>query len=73
ALGTYLEGVRTIPVVWDQDELDWEAYQICMDWCRQEGIHTIADLTYRVVGTVDYQEKWLDRCCKMQADLAKKR
>jgi hypothetical protein len=28
ALAAYLYGPSELPVVWDQDELDWEAYQI---------------------------------------------
>jgi hypothetical protein len=72
AFAAYLEGINALSVVWDNDELDWEAYQMCVDWCREEGITSIADLQSRVVSEQDYQEKWLDRCRKMQAELAKK-
>ena len=73
AYAAYLAGLSTVPVVWDDDALDWEAYQICVEWCQKEGIQTIADLHSRVLNAQDYQEKWLNRCRKMQADLAKKR
>jgi hypothetical protein len=73
AYAAYLAGLEAIPVVWDEDPLDWEAYQICVDWCLAEGIRSIADLQSRVVNAQEYQEKWLDRCRRMQAELVKKR
>ena len=73
AYAAYLAGLEAIPVVWDEDPLDWEAYQICVDWCLAEGIRSIADLHARVVNMQEYQEKWLDRCRKMQAELARRR
>ncbi len=49
--------------------MDWEAYRICVQWCRQEGIDTIADLQDRIVEPDDYQVLWLDRCRIMQEEL----
>lgn len=73
AYAAYLEGLNAIPVMWDEDDLDWEAYQICVNWCQTEGIYSIADLHTRVVSAQDYQDKWLDRCRKMQVELAQER
>jgi hypothetical protein len=33
-----------------------------VEWCRQEGIHTIADLDAREVSKDQYQVLWRDRC-----------
>ena len=69
----HLAGLTCVPTYDDPDDLDWEAYQICVDWCRVEGIHSVADLVGRVVNAEDYERLWYDRCRVMQADLAEKR
>ncbi|MBD3192648.1 MAG: hypothetical protein GF308_18550 [Candidatus Heimdallarchaeota archaeon] len=66
-------GVEKAPVFWDEDDLDWEAYKICVEWCEQEGIYTIADLENRVVNTKDYERLWYARCDKLHQQLALKR
>lgn len=73
AFAAFLAGLTSVPTFDDPDELDWEAYQICVNWCRAEGIHSVADLVDRVVNAEDYERLWYDRCRVMQADLAKKR
>lgn len=73
AFAAYLAGLTSVPTYDDPDNLDWEAYQICVDWCRAEGIHSVTDLAGRVVNAVDYERLWYDRCQIMQSDLAKKR
>lgn len=62
-------GSRLIRVHWDEDELDWEAYRICVDWCREAGISTIGDLAGRVITTDLYETLWLQRCAEMQREL----
>ena len=37
AFFAFLNGQREISVTWDEDELDWDAYRICVDWCRKAG------------------------------------
>jgi len=70
AFAAYRAGLRAIPVVWDVDELDWDAYRICVDWCRAESIRMVMDLEARVVEPSVYAELWLDRCHKMHGELA---
>ncbi len=62
ALAAYLRGKAEIRVVWDEDDLDWEAYEICVGWCKQEGIRRIADLEDRVISPDEYDVLWLQRC-----------
>ncbi|MFP3898701.1 MAG: hypothetical protein ACLFVD_05260 [Dehalococcoidia bacterium] len=69
ALAALLAGLTEIRVVWDEDDLDWEEYDICVHWCEEEGIHTIADLKDRIVSPVDYQRLWRDRCQAMHEEL----
>lgn len=69
AFAAHLAGRREIEVYWEDEELDWEAYQICVDWCLAEGIHSIADLAGRVIDPQQYEVLWLDRCRHMQESL----
>lgn len=73
ALAAYLAGLSAVPTYADPDDLDWDAYQICVDWCRAEGIYSVADLADRVVNSEDYERLWYERCRAMQSDLAKMR
>jgi hypothetical protein len=73
AVAAHLDGLDRILVHWDQDDLDWEAYKICVEWCHQEGIRTIADLKDRVLATAEYEELWLERCAAMHRDLEVRR
>lgn len=73
AFAAYRQGFTEVPVCWDEDELDWEAYQICVAWCLDVGIRTITDLENRVISPEDYEILWRDRCRAMQADLEHKR
>jgi hypothetical protein len=73
ALAAFLHGFPMIPVYWEDEELDWDAYAICVEWCKKEGIHTIADLKSKVVSQKDYEILWYRRCKEMQQDLAKRK
>ncbi len=73
AFATFLHSISEVPVYWEDEKLDWDAYEICVGWCRKEGILTIADLETRVVPHKDYEILWYRRCEKMQQDLARKK
>lgn len=73
ALVAYLSGFKELRVYWDEDDLDWAAYEKCVQWCKEEGIRTIRDLKDRVVGPADYETLWLERCHRMQQELIAKR
>lgn len=62
ALAAYQAGFTKIPVVWEDEELDWEMYEICIQWCRAADLYTIADLSARVVDQKDYEILWYKRC-----------
>lgn len=73
AFAAFLLGLAEIQVYWEDEELDWEEYKICVEWCKKEGINTISDLKNRIVLHKDYQVVWLDRCRRMQEDLQARR
>ncbi|MEM3695146.1 MAG: hypothetical protein QXJ11_04230 [Candidatus Bathyarchaeia archaeon] len=64
AFAAFLHGFSRIPVCWEKEELDWDAYKICVEWCEKEGIYTIADLKDRVIPHKDYEKLWYRRCEK---------
>ena len=70
ALVAYLSGASEIPVYWDEDELDLDAYAICLGWCMEEGVHSVADLADRLLPPDKYEILWIKRCEEMQHRLA---
>ncbi len=60
--GAWLGGVTRVQAVWDEDDLDWEAYAICVGWCKAEGVRAVAGLANRVIDARSYERLWLDRC-----------
>ena len=73
AIAWLLSGNEYVDVVWEDEDLDWEAYRICVQWCKDEGITKIPDLKQRVISHEDYEILWYERCKKMQDDLDRKR
>jgi hypothetical protein len=73
AFAAFLAGLDEVLTYWDEDELDWEAYRICVRWCKEAGIRTIADLTERVVDAQAYEQLWRGRCAEMHRALARVR
>ena len=73
AFELYQMGIENIRCIWHEDDLDWEAYQICVDWCIEEGITNISHLKQRVIDNDSYEVLWNDRCRKMQKVLEAKR
>lgn len=69
ALAAFLAGWEEIPAAWDEDALDWDAYRICVAWCREAGIRSIAHLQGRVIPAAEYELLWHDRCRAMQQGL----
>jgi len=69
----YAAGLTKVPLVWDEDELDWEAYQICVDACKERGVYTVTDFKGRILSALDYKEKWDKWCDDMQYNLELKR
>ena len=66
-------GETEVTAIWETDELDWEAYGICVAWCRADGIRSVADLAERVVEGKEFERLWLDRCRAMHRELAARR
>jgi len=65
AVAAHLAGLDSVPVYWDEDELDMRAYAMDIQWCDQEEIHSPVDLAGRVVPYKDYERLWRKRCMEM--------
>ena len=65
----YLNGYKEVACVWEDLEMDWDAYRIFVQWCRDEGLESIADLRDRIIDDDTYQHIWLDRCRAVEEEL----
>ncbi len=73
AFAAHLAGLDKVLTVPESDELDWEAYNICVNWCRDAGITEISDLEDRVIDADSYETRWIGRCKRMQDKLRENR
>lgn len=65
AVAAHLAGWDSLPVYWDADELDMQAYATDVKWCKEEGITDIKTLSKRIVPHKDYEYLWRKRCMEM--------
>jgi hypothetical protein len=72
-LAWFLSDYEEVDCEWEDLEMDWDEYRICLRWCREEGVQTVADLANRIISPEEYEVLWLDRCRIMQEDLEIKR
>jgi hypothetical protein len=73
ALAVFLKGLKEISVVWEDEELDWELYEVCLKWCEEEGMNTIGDLQNSIIDNDNYQLFWLDRCKRLEKQMESSR
>jgi len=69
AFAAFRRGDRTIPAIRETDELDWDAYRVCVGWCLEAGIASVADLEGRIVPGGRFEELWIRRCRRMHRQL----
>jgi hypothetical protein len=62
AFAAYQAGYEKIPVIWEDEELDWDMYKICIKWCKDAKLYSIADLKNRIIEQKDYKVLWYKRC-----------
>ena len=69
AVAAILAGLESVPLVYDEDELDWNLYRYCVEQCNQKGIHSPYDLVDRVISAYEYEEKWINWCEQISSKL----
>lgn len=62
AFVAYEAGWETIPLVLDEDDLNWTAYLTCVKAAEAAGVYSVADFKDRILSEEDYQQKWIDWC-----------
>lgn len=73
ALVAYQFGIEIIEAEWEIEKLDWEMYEICVNWCKDAGIKSVSDLENQIIPHDDYEIFWYKRCKDMQDELEMKR
>lgn len=66
AVAAIRAGLKRLPVYWEDEELSWEMYRVCVRWCRRAGIRSVRGLRHRIIPHEDYKRLWYDRCSRMQ-------
>ncbi len=69
----HLQGYEVVDVVWEDLEMDWDEYRVYVDWCKEEGITSMCDLSDRFLDHSEYEILWLERCRIMQEELENQR
>ena len=69
AVSAILAGLESVPLVYEEDELDWNLYRYCVEQCNQKGIHSPYDLVDRVISAYEYEEKWIGWCEQISSKL----
>lgn len=73
ALVACLKGLKKIKFVWEDVELDWDVYRLCVKWCKKEGIFKIKDLKDRMINEEDFHRLWCKRCQRTIYRIRKRR
>ena len=66
-------GLKEVPVYWETEEYDWELYEICIQWCQNEGIFHVAELEHKIVDTITYEKCWIGKCQSLSLELEEQR
>ena len=72
AVVAILAGLESVPLVYEEDELDWNLYRYCVEQCNQKRIHSPYDLVDRVISACEYEEKWINWCEQISSKLQQK-
>ena len=73
AVAAIKAGLDSVPLVWDEDELDEDMYRACVSACQEQNILSPADLLTRIISEEEYKEKWDKWCDIMQAEIIQSR
>ena len=73
AVAALRAGLTAVPLVWDEDDLDWDMYHACVQACLKRNILSPADLLAWIIPEEDYREKWDTWCDAIQAEIENSR
>lgn len=73
AVAAIRAGLDAVPLIWDEDNLDWDMYRVCVKACREKQILSPAGLLSRIIPGEDYKNKWDKWCDIMQTEIRRNR
>lgn len=59
-------GLYKVPLVYDEDELNWDMYRECVKECKKLNITSPLSLLSRIISEDEYEIKWNKWCDEMQ-------
>ena len=65
-------GLKKVPVVWDEDDLNWEMCKECVEECKRQDITSPNDLLNRIIPEEECDTKWNKWCDAMQEKISNK-
>lgn len=71
ALALMQKGKNEIKVRYDEDVLDLELYEKCIELCVSNKILDIRNLNERVVDCESYEELWYKKCADLHEEIQK--
>jgi len=63
------KGREKIKVYYDEDDLDWLQYMVCVNWAKKAGINKISDLKDKIIDHSSYKKRWIAKCEKMHQNI----
>lgn len=73
AVAALKAGLQQVPLMPEEDELDWEMYRRCVAACRERGVLSPQELQGRIIGGEDYKTLWDHWCDDMQREIITER
>ena len=73
AVAALKAGLDYVPLIYDEEDLDWDMYRACVKACIERDVLSPADLLTRIISEDDYKEKWDKWCDIMQAEVIQSR
>jgi hypothetical protein len=70
AFCAFLKGYKKLNVCQEEDDIDLQAYKICLQWCLEENITNIGDLANRIINRETYEKLWIQRCSEMHRQIS---
>lgn len=73
AVAAIRAGLDAVPVIYDEDKLDWDMYRACVKACKERGILSPEDLLSEIISEEEYTDKWDRWCDRMQEEILQNR
>ena len=73
AVAALRAGLEAVPLIWDEDELDWDMYRVCVAACRERSIYSPMELLPQIISEEEYKVKWDGWCDSLHAELEESR